>query len=191
MNPSCQYIFLLIAIGLSSLKVQATNDQPKPLFILAENDREELQEELEFYSAELGLDNSAIIKVIFTLKLPEKKDGLIQYQDNGPGVGRHQMVIWINRRSMPSTQSLTLAHELVHAAQYMAGELVKISDHKFQWKGKEYKTLRMFHRERPWEKDANERAVSLREGFLEYQKQKQQEREVLMFSGIHPFPEAL
>lgn len=146
---------------------------------------EDLIDELLFYAEALGINDSATIQVRYSLRLPSMKKGLIQYQNAGFGKECHQVMIWINRRLTPSEQSMTLAHEMVHAAQYIQGTLV-LNDAEATWHHQNFDLDRIPYKDRPWEKEAHEWAYELRKDYLDLIKRKEQYQ-----SGIHPFPESL
>ncbi|MDW3191158.1 MAG: hypothetical protein R8G66_02300 [Cytophagales bacterium] len=141
--------------------------------------------ELMFYARALGINQAATIQVRYSLRFPGLKKGLMQYQYTGFEKAPHQIMIWINRRLTPSEQSMTLAHEMVHAAQYIHGSL-EDKGQDVTWLGESYDVDRIPYADRPWEKEAHEWAHELRTDYLDQLKLREQ-----YLSGIHPFPESL
>lgn len=120
--------------------------------------------ELNFYAAKLGLDSSVIVKLVWSGTLNRDQDGCMSYNDTGLALRRHQVIIWINRQLDVSEQMITIAHELVHAGQYIHGKLSSDA-HSFIWNGQKFRRTTSYT-SRPWEKEAFAIALKLRRAFL-------------------------
>ncbi len=104
-------------------------------------------------SKELGINRmwSKVIFVKFETVLDDESQGLC-WGDLGAGFVSIQIARKSDGEKIPyETMMQTLAHEMVHAKQYLRGEL---SGYSLEWKGKEctddqYKTA-------PWEQEAYE-----------------------------------
>ncbi len=100
--------------------------------------------------------------------MDDDKAGLIQYQNSGIGPRPHQVLIYLNKRSTITEQSITIAHEMVHASQYIRGDLVRISDRSFMWKGRVIDNIhRLRYESRPWEIEAMTLGEHLRKYYLQ------------------------
>jgi len=164
---------LLIGIVMILLHSHTTNEalarHPKkvPLLILPCGTDSALAEEIMFYARQLGIGSSAVIRVDYSLRMAHDKAGLIQYQNSGIGPSPHQLLIYLNKKSSRSEHSMTIAHEMVHAAQYIHGDLIMVSLREFIWKGEVYRNiLRIRYEARPWEIEAIELGEELRQRYL-------------------------
>lgn len=185
MSVSLKFIFVFILLILISFKLRAKTWLSIPAVRIAEAMDEELLTELLYYAKALNINDSATIQVRYSLHLPQMTKGLIQYKNIGFGKERHQVMIWVNRRLTPSEQSMTLAHEMVHAAQYIHGLLV-LKDNRAIWRDQHFIVDRIPYEDRPWEKEAHEWGYVLRKEYLGQRIQKKHYQ-----LGIHPFPESL
>lgn len=185
MRISFNYSVLFIALSIVSIKPQAKARHAAPVIKISEHMPENMMHELLFYAEALGINDSSTIQIRYSLRLPSMKNGLIQYRNTGFGKARHQVIIWINRRLTPSEQSMTLAHEMIHAAQYIHGTLT-LHNEEATWHNQYFNVDRIPYADRPWEKEAHEWAYELRSDYLDQLKLKEQYQ-----SGIHPFPESL
>jgi hypothetical protein len=71
--------------------------------------------------------------------------------------------IGLNPRHKQMNQLLTLAHEMIHAKQYLSGELKNLDINKnlCLWKGKEYTETEENYYDLPWEVEAHSREKEL------------------------------
>jgi len=119
---------------------------------------DELEQHALFYADKLGLDSS--VNIIISLKSNVSKGirGYTQYNNASDIGGGHQVLITINQDMKRSEQLHTLAHEMVHAKQFVEGKLVKENGSaNYSWKGRYYKKIyKIAHHERPWEKEAHQ-----------------------------------
>lgn len=128
------------------------------------NDAETL-EEARFYAYLLGMDEKVVIRVNFSPNLPKGVQGTVSHKllENE----MVQVVITINRRAGRASQMMTLAHEMVHARQFINEELVILDDNRVQWKdGEIYDLRKTNYHDRPWEEEAVEEGLRLRRQFL-------------------------
>ena len=129
---------------------------------------EELIDQVKFYAEELGLKENVFIRVNFSLNLPDSVMGTADYQSALPGM--HQVVILINKRAGRSSQLNTLAHEMVHAAQFVNQDLVLLGEGKTKWKGITYDVRDVAYNDLPWEIEAREETIRLRRMYLDRKK---------------------
>ena len=159
------------------LYIHTTNEamarHPKkvPLLILPYGtEHSALKEEIMFYARQLGIGSKTVIRLDYSLRMEDDRAGLIQYQNSGIGPRPHQLLIHLNRKSTPAQHSTTVAHEMVHAAQYIHGDLVKVSFREFIWKGQRFRNIiRIRYESRPWEIEAMELGEVLRKRYLDRQ----------------------
>lgn len=145
----------------------------QPIVLIAKDEPIDFLKQTLFYAQALGLDSTAVIRVVFTLKMQGNKDGLIIHNDIGGPFQRHQVTIWINKRQSFSTQSMVLAHEMIHAQQYISRKLVRNKSSYFSWNGKPLRNIKNIRYEnRPWEIEAKNKAFELRRDYLQSQKIK-------------------
>ena len=116
---------------------------------------QEIKERAEFFARMLDLDSSTFIQILFSNHLPKHVDGFILFKDSREEFGTCQVTIKINNQAHRSHQYLTLAHEMVHARQFLSGDLKKLSAVHFLWEGEHHKHIDYipFHG-RKWEKQA-------------------------------------
>ncbi|MEM9324133.1 MAG: hypothetical protein AAGA85_00685 [Bacteroidota bacterium] len=164
-------LLLLLVCWLSCSPTFALSTPPDrlPLVILSEEIRHlDLRAEALFYADQLAIDSSSVIRVVLSLQLEDDRAGIIQYQNADIGTKPHQFLIHLNKRNTFSQLSTTLAHEMVHAQQYVIGDLQKVDREDFIWKGERFRNVsRIRYLERPWEQDAIHRGMELRKAFLE------------------------
>ena len=165
MSISFRFMVLFIALSIISIKLRAKTGCSVPVIRIAEHMSEDMMKELVFYAKALGINDATTIQVRYSLRLTGLKNGLIQYEKTGFGKEQHQVMIWINRRLTSSEQSMTLAHEMVHAAQYIHGSL-EDNGQNVTWLGESYDVDRIHYEDRPWEKEAHEWAHELRSAYL-------------------------
>lgn len=185
MNFSAKHLWIFMILALISIKLRARKCYPIPVVCVPEDVNENLRDEVLYYARSLGINDSTTIQIRFSLRLPPDKKGLVQYQDTGFEKERHQIMIWINRRLTRSELSMTLAHEMVHAVQYISGEL-KLMNQKALWHNESFDVSRVRYEDRPWEKEAQNKAYVLRSDYLIAFRRKEE-----FPSSIHPFPESL
>ncbi len=185
MRISLRFLLVFIFLSVVTTKLRAKKWLSSPAVMISEEMNDAWLDELLFYAEVLGIGDSATIQVRYSLRLPDSKNGLIQYRNSGFGKERHQVMIWINRRISLSAQSMTLAHEMVHAAQYIHGALT-LDENVAHWHDQTFVVDHIPYEDRPWEKEAHEWAYELRTDYLEFTKRRERYQ-----SGIHPFPESL
>lgn len=182
---SARHLWMFIILALIAIKLRARKCDPIPVVCVPEDVNIKLMDEVLYYARALGIDDSTTIQVRFSLRLPPDKKGLVQYQNTGFEKERHQIMIWINRRITRSELSMTLAHEMVHAVQYISGEL-KLKNQQALWHNESFNISRVRYEDRSWEKQAQNKAYKLRSDFLIAFRGKEK-----FPSSIHPFPESL
>lgn len=129
--------------------------------------QEEILAQAFFYAEALGLDQHVHIIISFTQNISTDKLGFTQYQDaRGWNDGGHQIYIRINKHKGRSHQLMTLAHEMVHAQQFVLGKLVHCHDDQYSWQSNLCTDLsHMPYHQRPWEQEAHAEAIKLYEAY--------------------------
>lgn len=118
--------------------------------------REEIESQVLYYADALGLDEQVHIFVSFTLDISADQSGFTQYRDARAMGGGHQVYIRINKRKGRSHQLMTLAHEMVHAQQFVMGKLKQCNAYHYSWQDGLCSDLReLAYHQRPWEKEAH------------------------------------
>lgn len=111
----------------------------------------EIYHQVEFYAAYFNLKGVHIL-VSFSHQMPEGVGGFTLYQENET---TKNVLIKINAKLGFSAKELTLAHEMVHANQFIRGELIHHKDSHFTWKGQEFKNINhLNYTDRGWEEEA-------------------------------------
>ncbi|MEM9339025.1 MAG: hypothetical protein AAGA66_09875 [Bacteroidota bacterium] len=139
---------------------------PKVSFGKGAYDVDRLSNETLYYARALGLNHNVYIRINFTLKLSEENEATLDYRLMNDSI--HQVVIYISKRISRSRQLLAIAHEMIHAQQYISKRLMKVNDKIFSWEGNNVKLSKVAYRERPWEEEAYYLSQILRRGYLRY-----------------------
>ncbi|WP_277482263.1 hypothetical protein [Catalinimonas alkaloidigena] len=157
------YIILLFAVNasLGQATIVVKND-PMP---------EEILLQAKHYADIFGFKDDVLIVISFSHSVSKINSGYTLYQNVQHLGGGHQVHIIISKREDRNFQFYTLAHEMVHAQQFVEGKLVKCGDSFFSWKGdKCLNTRYIAYHHRPWEKEAHKLGTKL---YQEYRKTKQ------------------
>ena len=111
----------------------------------------EVYRQVDFYATYFDLKDVNIL-VSFSHQMPGDVEGFTIYEKNEI---TQTVFIKISSRLTFSAQELTLAHEMVHASQFIKGELIHHKDNHFTWKGREFRNIKhMNYRDRAWEEEA-------------------------------------
>ncbi|MFP4292298.1 MAG: hypothetical protein ACLFQ0_11760 [Cyclobacteriaceae bacterium] len=149
-------LYLLVAQN-AALQAQAT--------IVVKNDykQEAVYQQARFYADLFGFDESVHIIINFSLDVPKGHHGYTRYHDAHPLNGGHQLLIKINRKSNRVQQLMTLVHEMIHARQFVEGELQQCGPLHYSWKNEKIcqAANEIPYRDRPWEKEAHEETLPL------------------------------
>ncbi|MEM9673474.1 MAG: hypothetical protein ACFB15_27785 [Cyclobacteriaceae bacterium] len=150
-------IFLLAGYSAVAQAVVAVRNDYQP---------QEIKQQAEYYAHVLGLDSTVYILISFTPRVPEKMKGFTRYHDARPQGGGHQVHISISKKAGRSHQLRTLAHEMVHARQFVQGQLVQCDHTHFSWHSQACERLdKLAYLDRPWEQEATKVGASLHEQF--------------------------
>ncbi|MEK6478399.1 hypothetical protein WJR50_12725 [Catalinimonas sp. 4WD22] len=154
------YIILLLAVHTSL--AQAT--------IIVKNDHkpEEIMLQAKHYADIFGFEDDVLIVISFSDKVSKINSGYTLYQNVQHLGGGHQVHIIISKREDRNYQFYTLAHEMVHAQQFIKGKLVKCGDTLFSWNGEECLNAKYIaHHHRPWEKEAHKLGTQIYQAYQE------------------------
>jgi hypothetical protein len=131
--------------------------------------REEIEAQAIFYAHALGLDEQVHIIISFTHEIDADQSGFTQYRDATVFGGGHQIYICINRRKGRSHQMMTLAHEMIHARQFVVGKLKQCNGYQYSWQGNPCSDPRdTAYHERPWEKEAHTASIKLYNAYKDH-----------------------
>lgn len=140
---------LLIAIALNLISVYAYSKNTVLVHGIEES--EEIRRQAEFYAEYLGIEGTTIL-ICFSYQMPEDVEGYTCYEKNELS---QTILIKINKKLTISAKELILAHEMIHARQFVKAELVQHGHLHFSWKGEEFKNIReKSYADRGWEKEA-------------------------------------
>lgn len=115
----------------------------------------EILEQAYYYANLFGFADNVHMIITFSHQVPGKVNGFTLYEDARALGGGHQVHITINRKAGRSHQLHTLAHEMVHARQFIEGRLVQCGHGHFSWIGKTCHDIRnTAYYDRPWEQEA-------------------------------------
>ena len=143
------FIFALLVLPGQMVQAQAT--------IAVRNDYAPavIREQAACYAEQFGFDENVFILISFSYQIPGKVNGFTRYEDTRVVGGGHQVHITINRKAGRSHQLQTLAHEMVHARQFIEGKLIQCGHNHFSWTDKICLDIRhTAYHDRPWEKEA-------------------------------------
>jgi hypothetical protein len=124
----------------------------------------------KFYAKYLNLNKSKYNLIVCSAPNLRKRDG-----NNGVAskTGEKEITVVVDSQLKLPQMLLTLAHEMVHAKQYIRGHykstLSRNGKHKKLWLGKQYSVV--YHK-RPWEREAFRREGELVNALLESVTQK-------------------
>lgn len=154
--------YIILLFSLTHALAQAT--------VIVKNDHtpEEIMLQAKHYADLFEFDENVLIVISFSHKVSKKNSGYTLYHDAHPYGGGHQIHIVISKKVDRNFQFYTLAHEMVHARQFVEGKLVKCGDTLFSWKGEECLNAKYIaYHHRPWEKEAHKIGTKLYHAYLE------------------------
>ncbi|WPP49328.1 hypothetical protein [Catalinimonas niigatensis] len=163
---TCFLTFCTLLISLIS--VGSIHAQPS-IVVKGTYDQKEILNQALHYAEILGLDKKTHIIISFTHNINPVNLGYTQYQSEEVLGGWHQIYIRINKRKRRSVQMITLAHEMVHAQQFVMGKLKLCNNDQYSWRGSQCTDLRnTAYHERPWEREAQATSVKLYDQYKTY-----------------------
>lgn len=116
---------------------------------------EEIIQQAQFHARQLGLAQNVYIAISFSQNIPSGFSGYTRYRNIESLNGGHQVRIVISSDMSRHRQKRVLAHEMVHAKQFVEGKLVKCRDRHYSWsEGMCLDIKRISYYNRPWEKEA-------------------------------------
>ncbi|MEM8968398.1 MAG: hypothetical protein AAGE93_18410 [Bacteroidota bacterium] len=125
------------------------------VLIADESVPKEVAEQAQCYAQLLALDQHVYIAISFSRDLPPGVDGYTRYQNTESYNEGHQIRIVINANINRAQQIRVLAHEMIHAKQFVEGRLVRCSTGHYSWeRGVCTDTKHLPYYNRPWEKEA-------------------------------------
>lgn len=150
-------LFLLTSYSAVAQAVIAVRNDYQP---------QEIRQQAGYYAQVLGLDSTVYVLISFTPRVPKKANGFTRYQDARPQGGGHQIHISISKKAGRSHQLRTLAHEMVHAQQFVRGQLVQCDPTHFRWQNQACERLdKLAYLDRPWEKEAAKTGAELYDAY--------------------------
>ena len=126
----------------------------------------------EFFASHLGIVPSKPMTLIIlsSQALPDHISGLMEHEENET-MQMLNVMIKIKAGLPAAELDLVLAHEMVHVAQYAKGDLVKMNDRMFRWKGQlVFDAPQIPYNQRTWEKEALSKECTLVKAFERHQK---------------------
>jgi len=122
--------------------------------------KDEIKKAAFFYSHLLGVENANIL-IQCSPFLSKNINGYTLYEENTE-FNLKNVLIRINNQQHFSAILITLAHEMIHAKQFLSGQLKHHHKKHYSWKDKDFFNIEhISYPSREWEKEAlNE------EGFL-------------------------
>ncbi len=158
-------LFTLLVSGCLTLTSYAAH-----IVVLGSHDREEVQRQIQFYADLFAFDSTVSLLVTFTKDIPQNLAAFTQFQEAS---GSKQIHIKIHKYTSPSEVGITLAHEMVHARQFVQQDLQHKGGNFYEWKGKDFTNIKKIpYRQRGWEQEALQQAHRL---YYQYKKQKRQD----------------
>jgi len=127
----------------------------------------DIQLKTEFYLKYVGVcaEKPMIVRIMAAEELPENLSGLMDYEINET-LQIHNVVVKIRKGLSAGETDRTLAHELVHVAQYAKGDLMKADNAMLRWRGQIiFNANDIPYFERVWEKEAFSRERELIKAF--------------------------
>lgn len=122
----------------------------------------EMTERVRFYATYFQITETCFV-VEFTEDLPKSLHGVIFYEKN---IRFQNFLIKIQQKLPKERKHKTLAHEMLHAAQFIRKELHCDEKGHYHWKGQYYGNIkRIAYHDRPWEKEALREEDKLHELF--------------------------
>jgi len=134
-----------------------------------------IEDAVHFYTQYLEISPTINIVVQFTQNLPHHTHGATDYEKYETENGILEKVhIRIHEDLSKRLQEITLAHEMVHAMQYISGDLIRHGEGHIYWKGQHYSNLKWLkYQDRGWEKDAFHKETQLYKAFRKYLKHRE------------------
>jgi hypothetical protein len=128
---------------------------------------EQIIEQARFYADELNITSGQplIVMVMLSHNLPDNISGMMVHGENEVLEMRNVM-IKLNAALPTDDLSRTLAHEMMHVAQYARGDLMQINNTMFRWQGQLiFDSATIPYRQRKWEKEAFTKEEGLRKAY--------------------------
>jgi hypothetical protein len=142
-------IFSLLLFQMHQLMAQAT------IVVRHDYAPEEIEAQARYYADLFGFKDDVHIIIGFSHSVSRDVGGYTRYQNALKYQGGHQIYITINRKAGRSHQMHTLAHEMVHARQFVEGRLIQCDHQHFSWdEGLCVDVGQTAYHDRPWEKEA-------------------------------------
>lgn len=117
----------------------------------------------QFHACKLGLaEMSETIHIVFDKGFKKRTQ---TYADCGPENGK--IVLTIDADLDYQIMQSTIAHEMVHAKQWLTGELSVTKSGLLKWKGKKVSSKLAYHRT-PWELEAMSNEVIMLHDFSDF-----------------------
>jgi len=117
---------------------------------------EEVLAQAQFFADRLSINVSTPLTVMIMSSqlLPAHLSGVMEHGEDET-LGVSNVMIKLNAQLSATDLTRVLAHEMVHAAQYAKGNLVKVNGMMFRWKGQMIVDINHIpYRQRKWEKEA-------------------------------------
>lgn len=146
---------LLCTILLLQFGVLCTASAQNYYYVYGKMDpdlKNELSTLIQNWSLAFGMQNVTV--AVMKCYLPRSIQGTAEYNEVAL-LNRKMILIRLNTNLTPYQQLEVLAHEMVHAQQLYAGDLIRHDRTTFSWKGKKYHNIEQTqHHRRPWEVEA-------------------------------------
>lgn len=163
-------LILFVITGVVCLMGQLAASAQATIMVKNAYRPEEISKQAQYYAQSLGLDHDVHIIINFSQQLSPGVSGFTRYRGGPSGSGGHQICIIISKSVVRSHRMVTLAHEMVHARQFVEGDLVKCDPQHYSWKQDPCRAVRdIAYFKRPWEKEAQKMSVQL---YKAYQKEQ-------------------
>lgn len=158
-------IFLITALFI--LMIPAKSQANNIISIRGNADTSKFLPLINFLTQELGIQDVNIM-ISFSNRLKDGLNGYIKYEADS-SLGTRNALIYINAKTHPSVQMVSICHEMIHLQQYVSGRLEKKTGGVFRWDSEIYSHLRpQDYRSRPWEVDAFSREKALYKKYQDY-----------------------
>lgn len=141
-------LLFCLMLSWSSLYCEA-----QPTVLVVNTHHKDLFYHQTHYCAQLfGFDTTVHIMVSFNDQMRQHEDGYTMYRQTPEG---SQIYIRIRSNLSRERQQLVLAHEMVHARQFVYHDLQHREDFCYVWKGKVFEDIRSIpYVNRQWEREA-------------------------------------
>lgn len=148
------YVLTLWLIGWFKISTMLPASQQPHIYVVHDSYPPEVRQQVAFYAHHFNFDETVHIRVALIHNLPDNLDGFIVYhKDEKRNI--HLIYIRIRKNITSAKRRHVIAHEMIHAKQYVTQELQIVGTFHVLWKEQSIPDFRQIkYHHRAWEREA-------------------------------------